>query len=115
MARRTTPQDRIPGLSAPKRKGRTRRAVAQEIADARARGTPVSAATVTVCYVLADLLDHIDDSGEDRYPAPQLAARLLEERRAANLLPEPRPEEVSDPVERAIADFFAEMGDAPPA
>src|SRR5215471_19016246 len=114
MARRIPGQDRLTGLSAPKRLGRTHRAVQHEIADARARGVAVSPATVTVCYVLADLLDHIDGTGEDRYLAPQLAARLLDERRAASLLPVVAAEEVPDPVDRALADFFATMGDTPP-
>lgn len=87
--------------------------VAKEITAARAKGVEVSAASVTVCYVLADLLDGIDDTGADKYLAPQLAARLLEERKAANLLPV-RVETVDDVFAALTAGLGTPLDDASP-
>lgn len=98
-------------MSDPKVRGRVRTAVAREIADARARGLTVSPASVTVCYVLADRVDVIDATGDDVYLLPQLAARLLEERKAANLLPD-KPLDAGDDVWSQLAAQLT--GDAPP-
>lgn len=98
-------------MSDPKVRGRVRTAVAREISDARARGLTVSPASVTVCYVLADRVDVIDATGDDVYLLPQLAARLLEERKAANLLPD-KPLDAGDDVWSQLAAQLT--GDAPP-
>lgn len=99
-------------MSVPATKGRVRVAVAREVAAARTRGVDVSPASVTVCYLLADALDRIERDGDDRYLTPQLVARLLEERRAANLLPEHR--EGTDDVWAQFTADLATLGDAPP-
>lgn len=112
MPHGTPGQGRIPGLNVAKSRGRVRRAVEREFAAARGRGLDVSPASVTVAYVLADAIDLIDASGEDRYLLPQLAARLLEERRAANALPD-KPADATDDVWTQLAGQLVGL-DAPP-
>jgi hypothetical protein len=69
----------------------------------------VSPASATVIYVLADAIDMIELTGEDRYLLPQLVTRLLEERRAANTLPERT--EAADDVWAAFTADLAALGD----
>jgi len=111
MGRQTPGQARIPGTNVPKRVGRVRAAIGREVRTARARPLEVSPASATVMYVLADAIDAIELSGDDRYLLPQLVARLLEERRAANTMPERT--EAADDVWAAFTADLATLGDAP--
>jgi hypothetical protein len=111
MPRNTPGQARIPGTSVPKRVGRVRTAAGREVHDARARGVEVSPLSATSVYVLADKIDAIESTGDDTYLLGQLFTRLLEERRAANLLPERT--EAADDIWAAFSADIAAMGDAP--
>jgi hypothetical protein len=115
MARRSPGQARLSGTSLPVARGRVRVAAGREIANARGRGVEVSPLSVTVIYELADALDAISRTDDDKYLRPQLVARLLEERRAANVLPAPPVEAINDEWAALSAELAAAMGDPPPA
>jgi hypothetical protein len=91
-----------------------RAALKREVDNARARGVDVSPASATLCYVLADLIDECERTGANPYLIPQLTGRLLEERRAANLLPDKAAgDDTWDALDEGFRQFWSSVGQTP--